>query len=311
MTTTIETIIFAGAATWPLWAAQDMGYFADNGLTVNLTATPSSKFQMTNLINGEFDMATTAIDNIIAYREGQAEVALDAPSDVIGICGGHKGFLRLVVQPDIESYADLRGKSFAVDSPDSGYVYVLHRMLELNGIGQGDYTLTPEGGTKERFDAMKAGKCAGTLLSEPFGIAAEAAGLRILNRAEDVLGDYQGSVGAVRRAWAEQHRAEVVGFIRAQRAALDWLFEPANKDAAVHMLVEKLGQTGRAVPMEQAARNYDVMLDPEHGIDRAAAISEAGIRTVLELRNRYATPKKELTDAAPYYDLSYYREALS
>src|SRR5262249_9641714 len=69
----LEVIVFAGGFNWPIWVAQDKGYFRDNGVEVNLTPTPGSVFQMVNLIDGKFDIAMTAIDNLIAYREGEGE----------------------------------------------------------------------------------------------------------------------------------------------------------------------------------------------------------------------------------------------
>lgn len=126
-------------------------------------------------------------------------MTLDPPPDLISFMGVHNGFLRLVVASDVENYENLRGAKLAVDSPISGYVLVLRKMLELNGLGDSDYTLSRVGGTEARYDALKEGKAAGTLLTEPFGLVAQSEGLRVLGRAEDALGDYQGSTGACLR----------------------------------------------------------------------------------------------------------------
>src|SRR3977135_4569049 len=71
---TVNLIVFPGGFNWPVWVAQEKGLFARNGLEVRITPTPGSAFQLTNLIDGKFDIAMTAIDNLIAYREGQGEV---------------------------------------------------------------------------------------------------------------------------------------------------------------------------------------------------------------------------------------------
>ncbi len=62
----VSVIVFPGGFNWPIWIAQEKGYFASGGIEVNLTNTPSSVFQLTNLIDGKFDIAITAIDNVIA-----------------------------------------------------------------------------------------------------------------------------------------------------------------------------------------------------------------------------------------------------
>ena len=71
----VSVIVFPGGFNWPIWIAQDKGYFARGGIEVVLAPTPNSVFQLTNLIDGKFDIAMTAIDNVIAYMEGQGEVS--------------------------------------------------------------------------------------------------------------------------------------------------------------------------------------------------------------------------------------------
>jgi len=44
-----------------------------------------------------------------------------------------------------------------------------------------------------------------------------------------VLKHFQGGVAAARRDWLKAHPEEIVGFIRGNLAALQWLYEPANK----------------------------------------------------------------------------------
>lgn len=73
----VSVIVFPGGFNWPIWIAQDKGYFATGGIEVKLTPTPNSVFQLTNLIDGKFDIAMTAIDNVIAYMEGQGEPSLN------------------------------------------------------------------------------------------------------------------------------------------------------------------------------------------------------------------------------------------
>src|SRR2546422_3011109 len=62
---TVNLIVFPGGFNWPVWVAQEKGLFAKNGIEVRVTPTVSSVFQLTNLIDGKFDIAMTAIDNLI------------------------------------------------------------------------------------------------------------------------------------------------------------------------------------------------------------------------------------------------------
>src|SRR5579875_3634617 len=78
----LEVIVFAGGFNWPIWAAESQGYFARNGVAVHLTPTPGSEYQLKNLIEGKFDIGMTAIDNVIAYQEGQGEAAVSVKPDL-------------------------------------------------------------------------------------------------------------------------------------------------------------------------------------------------------------------------------------
>ena len=137
----LELIVFPGGFNWPLWIAQDKGFFADNGLEVNITPTPGSVFQMQNLASGKFDIAFTNYDNVVAYMEGQGEAPLPQPPDFFVFMGVQYGAVRLVANPEVKSIADLKGKSLAVDAATTGYAFVLRKMLQQGGLNEGDYTL--------------------------------------------------------------------------------------------------------------------------------------------------------------------------
>lgn len=303
----LEVIVFAGGFNWPIWAAQKQGYFAGNGVEVHLTPTPGSEYQLKNLIEGKFDIGVTAIDNVIAYQEGQGEAAVSVKPDLFVFMGGDNGFLRLVTVPSVRSFADLKGKELTVDARTTGYAFVLEKLLEKGGLKDSDYGLVKAGGVLARFEDLMQQKHAGTLLLSPFEVPAQAKGFNLLASAVDVLGHYQGLVGATRRSWARQHRAELVGYIRGYVAGLHWLYDPRNKEAAIALLRENLPN----LSPELAGRSYDILLDPKQGFARKAEIDKAGVRTVLALRSEYGEPKKALNDAGKYIDLSYYKEALA
>ena len=302
----VNLIVFPGGFNWPVWVAQEKGFFAKNGLEIKVTPTPSSVFQLTNLIEGKFDIAMTAIDNLIAYREGQGEAKLDGP-DLIAFMGGDNGFLRLVAVPEVKTLADLRSRTVSVDARTTGYAFVLFEMLERGGlVPDRDYTVERAGGVLQRFQALMERKHAATLLLSPFELQAEARGFTRLGNATDVLGAYQGLVGGARKGWADANRDAVVGYIRAFSEAVDWLYDPSNRDEAVLIFRKNLP----SVPEQGARAAYGVLLAPAGGFQKKAQIDLEGVRTVLALRSKYGEPKKMLSDPARYYDESFYRAAM-
>ena len=302
----VNVIVFPGGFNWPIWVAQEKGLFAANGIDVKLTPTPSSVFQLTNLIAGKFDIAMTAIDNLIADREGQGEEPVPGP-DLFAFMGSDNGFLRLVAVPEVKSYGQLKGKTLSVDARTTGYAFVAFEMLERGGLAlDRDYNVVRAGGVLQRFQALLEKKHDATLLLSPFELQAEAKGFNRLGNATDVLGAYQGLVGGARHAWADANRDAVVGYIRAFSAAVDWLYDPRNRDEAVAIFRKNLPNVS-----EQGARAaYGVLLSPSDGFQKKARIDLEGVRTVLRLRSKYAEPKKTLSDPTKYYDASFYREAM-
>jgi ABC-type nitrate/sulfonate/bicarbonate transport system substrate-binding protein len=301
----IELIVFPGGFNWPIWVAEEKGHFARNNVVVKVTPTPGSAFQLAGLIDGKFDIAMTAIDNVIAYGEGQGAAPTKETPDLIAFMGGDNGFLRLMAVPEVKAYADLKGKQISVDALTTGYAFVLQELLAKGGLKPGDYELVTAGGVLQRFQALMEKKHAATLLISPFEVNAEAKGFTRLANADDALGAYQGLVGATRRAWAKERETDLVGFIRAYLAALDWLFEPANKVEAVAILRKYLP----AMTEELAQKSYDILVHPTQGFSRRAELDLPGIKTALALRSKYAQPPKPLTNPAKYYDLQYYAKA--
>src|SRR5690242_20200836 len=108
----VNLIVFPGGFNWPVWVAQEKGFFARNGIAV------------------------TAVDNLIAYREGQGEVPKIGP-DLFAFMGGDNGFLRLVTIPSVRTFDDVRGKTLSVDALTTGYAFVLLEILERNGLVHG------------------------------------------------------------------------------------------------------------------------------------------------------------------------------
>jgi TRAP-type uncharacterized transport system substrate-binding protein len=129
---------------------------------VRLTPTPGSVFQLTGLIEGKFDIAETAIDNVIAYMEGQGEASVSVKPDLFVFMGGDSGLLSLTVLPEIKTYADLKGKTLSVDAMTTGYAFVLFDLLKRNGLSSGDYNLVRAGGVLERWEGLRNRRHDGT-----------------------------------------------------------------------------------------------------------------------------------------------------
>ena len=298
--------VFPGGFNWPSFVAREKGFFGGNGIQVTLQFTPSSVAQMTGLAEGKFDIAITAVDNIIAYVEGQGEAPIGPQPEFFAFMGSDSGFLSLVATPDVKSISDLKGKTLSVDARTTGYAFVLFDMLARNGLKEGDYSIERVGGTVQRWNALRDSRQSGTLLSTPFNLIAQEQHFIELAKATKVIGPYQGNVAATRRSWAKQNKSLVIAFIRGYVQAIDWLYNTANREEAVRILEKNVPEISPGL----AQQCYEELLDAQDGFPRKGRVNFEGLRTVLALRSRYAEPPKKLADALKYYDPSYYDSAI-
>ncbi len=154
--TEVKMISFGGGTNVPSWVALDKGFFLKEGLKVTQDVTPGSKEQMIDLMAGKYQFASTAFDNIVAYTEGEGTTKFP-DYDVVAIMGVHSGMNSVVVRPEIKTYADLKGKVVAVDSPTSGYATVFYQIVkEKSGLEKDkDYTTNSVGGTGARVKSLE------------------------------------------------------------------------------------------------------------------------------------------------------------
>jgi ABC-type nitrate/sulfonate/bicarbonate transport system substrate-binding protein len=247
---------------------------------VRILGTPNSVMQMTGLSQGKFDIAMTAVDNIVAYVEGQGEAPIGPQPEFFAFMGSDSGFLSLIGSAQIERIEDFAGKTLSVDALTTGYAFVLYELLRRHGLERSAYGLRRVGRPR---------------------------GLRPLVNATSVLGRYQGNVAAARRSWAKENAESVVAFIRGYKQSIGWLYEPAHRSEALDILVRNVA----GMTHDLAEASYAEMLDPQDGFFNDCHIDIRGLDCVLELRSRYAEPKRELRDRLKYCDLTYYQRALA
>ena len=300
--TKLKVMVFPGLANLAIFAAQHNNFFGKQGLAIELLNTPNSDVLRDGLAKGDHQIAHAAVDNAVAMVEL-------AKADVIIVTGGDNGFNRIFVQPEINSYADLRGKAVVVDAPNTAYALLLYKVLKDHGLNKGDYTVRPVGGTTARLEAMtkdKANAAAG-VLNPPYSFRAREAGLKDMGPAATAIGAYQAGGVFVMREWAKANSDTLVRYIAALIEGNRWALDPANKDQVIGLLAERL-----KLSPQIAAQSYAVATTPAEGMAKDARFDMEGFKNTLKLR---AEIEGQWGGNAPppakYIDLSYYDRALS
>jgi ABC-type nitrate/sulfonate/bicarbonate transport system substrate-binding protein len=283
--------IFKNAATLPLEVADRKGFFTHEGLDVAVTSTTSSVEQMTGVIDGRYEIAATAIDNVIAYNEGQGPARTEREARIKVFLGNAGYRLPLVVHSTIRDFRELKGGVIAVDAISTGFAFLLRDMLAENGLGEGDYEFVSCGAPKERWEALRTGKARAALLNEHFARIAMSSGCRILKSDPDPWDGYQGNVYCAQAAVLDENSEAIDAFVRAKLKAVDFTLDPANLDELTELLclhIEGIGRTDARDAVIGLQQSQSVLV-------RGLPVSRMGTEKVMRLRERYAGQRLRLS----------------
>jgi ABC-type nitrate/sulfonate/bicarbonate transport system substrate-binding protein len=298
---TVRVNAFPNAKSLPLHVGVEKGIFAARGLSAALSFTENSTKQRAGLASGEFDVVHAAVDNAVALADG-------GRADVVIVTGGDSGMNQFFVQPDIASFADLKGRVLVVDAPNTAYALLAKKMLLKHGLVDGrDYSVKAVGRGELRLKAMAADRAnAAAILNLPYTIQAEGLGMKSLGNPVDTVGPYQANGAFVLRAWAERNRGLLERYIAAYVECLRWVRDPRNRDESVAMLGREL-----KITPEVAARTYRQLVDPAAGFTPDAKFDLQGFRNMLALRQEIEGAGRPAPAPEKYLDLSYYERAMA
>ena len=270
---TLRVNVFRGGSNIPIYMALEKGYFSRRGITVNLQFTPNSSQQRSGLAAGKFDIAHAAVDNAVAMIEV-------AKVDVVIVSGGDGGMNELLVRQDINKPADIRGRTYVVDAPNTAFDLIGRKMFKNAGLIDGrDYKLDPIGGSEIRSKGLDTPAGAATMLNPPWNFVARDRGAKSLGRTIDLYGPYQASGAFVLRSWAKSNEQVLerylAAFIEGCRAAQD----PAQKKQVLAVLKRELKLDDRLTEL-----TYQELMLKGSGLSRDCAIDMPGFKNVLALR---------------------------
>jgi NitT/TauT family transport system substrate-binding protein len=291
--------VFPGPQHLALYVAQDKGFFAKRGLSIEVEFTPTSKAQRDALADGRVQIAQSAVDNAVAMVES-------AKKDVVIVSGGSNGMLSLFVRPEVKSYDDIRGKAVVVDAPDTAYALVLYKMLALNGVKRNEYDLFQGGDCMRRLNGIRSDpKNAAVLLNFPCTVLAEREGFPNWGSAAEALGAYQADGAFVMREWAQQHRDTLINYLQSIVEALRWASRAENRLETVTIVAKYLN-----VEPDIAEKSVEGALGQHGGLDKDARLNMDGFRNLLQLRAEMIGGLKEIRPEK-YLELSYYERAIA
>ena len=280
----------------PLWIASRMGFFAKQGLDVDLVVIRASDVGIQALAGGSLEIAGSASDAPIA--------AVEKGLDLIIVGGIINGLTQSIMAAKrFKTYNDLRGATFGAISLTSGVTFALRQVLKVKGLEYPrDYKLLVIGGTPQTYAALIAGSIDAAALSLPVNYAAEEQGFNEIGRFIDVIPNYQLAALSTKRSWAEKNHPVLVRVMRAMAQTMRWIHQ--NKESAVAYLAKEMN-----LKPEHARRGWEFytstkMWHPDGDVNLE------GLQVVTQIYWEQTQSKGPTPSAAKYVDQSYLREAL-
>jgi ABC-type nitrate/sulfonate/bicarbonate transport system substrate-binding protein len=258
------------AQGFPFYAAEAIGSFEQEGLALDVSALGSSPLVATALVSGSLDIGVPDITAHVRAVERGGNLVWFISQMAPPIYG-------LLARPEIQSYADLRGRTVIVDSPNGITAILTRRMLGQAGLRDDDVNRVFAGATPDRLAALQAGAVDAAILLQPFDFTAERAGYRRLGNSNEVVSAMEFSGYSARPEWLIRNEDAVARFIRGYLAGLRWLYDPANKEAAIQAL-----STRTRLAPEDARATYELYVERVRAFPDGGRVNLVGMQNLLD-----------------------------
>lgn len=170
---TVNIGVMPDVESIPFIIAEKNGYFAKEGVKVNIVHFKSAKDRDSALQSGKLDGVITDIVAVVFANEGGFDLKMIARND---------GNIELMAGKDsgVASVADIKGKDVGL-STNTIMEYTLDKMLEQAQVTPEDINKVAIPQLPTRLEMLQGGKINGAILPEPLAGLAVKGGAVVLN----------------------------------------------------------------------------------------------------------------------------------
>lgn len=268
----------------PAKLAEQLGYFKEEGLDVELQSQPAGVDAENQLIAGAVQAVVGFYDHSIDLQAKGKEIT------AITIFGQVPGEVELVstkASATLKSMADVKGKTLGVTGLGSSTNFLTQYLAAKQGIPSSQYSVLPVGADNTFIAAMKQGRIDAGMTTEPTvsqmlktGDALVLIDMRTVEGTVKALGGlYPASSLYVQRPWMETHKAESAKLARAFVKTLKFIKTHTPEQIADKMPKDYYGNNKEIYV--QALRNSMPMYSAD------GRMPPGGAETVLSVLSAY------------------------
>lgn len=275
--TTVKTplkVCYSAAGTvtqsLPIYAAEK-GIYAKYGLDVQLVNIEGGDKATAALIAGQMDICQVA---------GQAVVnGVVAGADLVLIAGLVNTYaFYLITRPEIQTAADLQGKTVAISSPGGSTDAAMRLALQSLGLRpEQDVTIVSMNSESNRLAAMETGAIAGTVIGVPMQAKARELGYHKLVDIAALKIPYPNTTFATSRAFIKEHHDTALRFLQANIEAIATMKQ--DKAGAIAAIAKFMGLDGEqdTAMLEETYQEFVLGYLPDMPYPEAE-----GVQTILD-----------------------------
>lgn len=249
----------------PVWIAHEEGLFAKYGFKTDPKLIGAAT-EVQALLGGSLDIINGGPELVDARLQG---------GDVFYIAGMVNRFVFSVYsKPDIQKFADLKGKAIGATQPNSSTDFASRILLKEAGLVPGkDVNILYVKGVPEILAAILQGTVAAGVLSPPTTLKARQAGLKeLVNITERNIPSIQASVGTT-GAFTKNRPEVIKHYLQAYIEALKFI---RSEPARTKKVIAKYTNTNSQEDLDESYRAFEVAWE------RVPYMSPAAIQTLID-----------------------------
>lgn len=224
----------------PARLTEQLGYFKDEGLDVELLSQPAGVDAENELLAGAVQGVVGFYDHTIDLQTKGKEVKAIV---VFGQVPGEVEMVSTKAADTVKSMADVKGKTLGVTGLGSSTSFLTQYLAGQHGIQSTEYTMLPVGADASFIAAIKQSRIDAGMTTEPTvsallksGEAKVLVDMRSVEGTKAALGGtYPASSLYVQAAWADSHKAEASKLAHAFVRTMQFIHTHSAEEIAAKM----------------------------------------------------------------------------
>ena len=228
-------VSYGGTAGYqlPLWVNKELGFSKKHGVDLELILIQAGSPNIQALLGGSLQLTQTAATSAVIGATKGAPVVIVATLE-------NKLPMLLVSRPEIKEPQQLRGKVIGINRFGGSNDAAVLMAIKAWKMEPKDISMLQTGGTSARMAALLSKKIDATVQSYPEIFQARKLGMNVLADIGD-FGLYTNTSNIVTRAYLQQNRAAIKGFIKGQIEGMHYV--KTNKEGSLKILRKHLQVT--------------------------------------------------------------------